>query len=129
MDNTTALHEFERYLRRRYPERSTAKHYLSDLRQFRKVCAKPWAEVTPQDVDAFMEYGQEHGWKPATLTRRAAALVVPILAVENSGALDTSGERIHPRGICACREVLRAVIRRCSPAHPAPGAVPPQPAG
>ena len=73
MDNTTALHEFERYLRRRYPERSTAKHYLSDLRQFRKVCAKPWAEVTPQDVDAFMEYGQEHGWKPATLTRRVAA--------------------------------------------------------
>src|SRR3989337_252604 len=99
MDNETALPEFERYLRRRYPERSTAKHYLSDLRQFRKVCAKPWAEVTPQDVDAFMEYGQEHGWKPATLTRRAAALVVPILAVENSGALDTSGCIVHPRGI------------------------------
>ncbi len=41
MDNETALPEFERYLRRRYPERSTAKHYLSDLRQFRKACAKP----------------------------------------------------------------------------------------
>jgi len=74
MDNETALPEFERYLRRRYPERSTAKHYLSDLRQFRKVCAKPWAEVTPQDIDAFVDYGQQQGWKPATLTRRVAAL-------------------------------------------------------
>jgi site-specific recombinase XerD len=74
MDNETALPEFERYLRRRYPERSTAKHYLSDLRQFRKVCAKPWAEVTPQDIDAFVDYGQQLGWKPTTLTRRVAAL-------------------------------------------------------
>ena len=41
MDNETALPEFERYLRRRYPERSTAKHYLSDLRQFRKVGSVP----------------------------------------------------------------------------------------
>jgi len=31
MDNDTALPEFERYLQRRYPERSTAKHYLSDI--------------------------------------------------------------------------------------------------
>jgi len=31
MDNNTALPEFERYLQRRYPERSTAKHYLSDI--------------------------------------------------------------------------------------------------
>ena len=74
MDDETALSEFERYLRRRYPERSTAKHYLSDLRQFRKVCAKPWAEVTPQDLDAFVDYGQQQGWKPATVTRRVAAL-------------------------------------------------------
>ena len=74
MDNDTALPEFERYLRRRYPERSTAKHYLSDLRQFQKVCTKPWAEVTPQDIDAFLEFGQQQPWKPATLARRVAAL-------------------------------------------------------
>lgn len=74
MDNNTALLEFERYLRRRYPERSTAKHYLSDLRQFQKVCAKLWAEVRPQDIDVFADYGQRQGWKPATLTRRVAAL-------------------------------------------------------
>lgn len=74
MDNDTALPEFERYLRRRYPERSTAKHYLSDMRQFQKVCTKLWREVTPQDIDAFVDYGQQQGWKPATLTRRVAAM-------------------------------------------------------
>jgi site-specific recombinase XerD len=74
MGNGTALQEFERYLRRRYPERSTAKHYLSDLRQFEKVCTQPWGEVTPQDIEAFVDYGQQQGWKPATLTRRVAAL-------------------------------------------------------
>ena len=41
MDNETALPEFECYLRRRYSERGTAKHYLSDLRQFRKVGSVP----------------------------------------------------------------------------------------
>jgi len=74
MDNDTAMPEFERYLQRRYPERSTAKHYLSDLRQFRKMCTKPWGEVSSADIDAFVDDGQRHGWKPATLQRRVAAL-------------------------------------------------------
>jgi site-specific recombinase XerD len=74
MDTATAVHAFERYLQRRYPGRSTAKHYLSDLRQFQKMCAKPWAEVTSADIDAFADYGQDLGWKPATLARRVAAM-------------------------------------------------------
>ena len=74
MDNATAKEQFERHLQRRYPERSTAKHYLSDLRQFEKVCSKPWSEVTTQDIDAFVDYGQGHEWKPATVRRRVAAL-------------------------------------------------------
>jgi len=74
MDNATALPEFERYLRRRYPERSTAKHYLSDLRQFQKVCSKPWGEILPEDIETFVEHGQRQGWAVATLTRRVAAL-------------------------------------------------------
>jgi hypothetical protein len=40
---------------------AATKHYLSNLRQFRKVCPKPWAEVTPQDIDAFVEYNQQQG--------------------------------------------------------------------
>jgi len=74
MDNEAALPEFERYLQRRYPGRSTAKHYLSDLRQFQKVCPKPWEAVTSADIDAFVEAGQRQGWKPATVQRRVAAL-------------------------------------------------------
>jgi site-specific recombinase XerD len=74
MDDTSVVPEFERYLQRRYPERSTAKHYLSDLRQFEKVCSKTGSEVTTQDIDAFVDYGREHQWKPATVQRRVAAL-------------------------------------------------------
>jgi hypothetical protein len=49
MDNTTLLQKFEQHLRRRYPDRSTALHYVSDVKQFQKTCAKPWAEVTRAD--------------------------------------------------------------------------------
>ena len=51
MDNATALHEFERSLRRRFPDRSTPAHYVSDVRQFQRVCPKAWAEVTRADVE------------------------------------------------------------------------------
>ena len=74
MDNTTALQEFERSLRRRFPERSTPVHYVSDVRQFQRMCPKPWAEVTRADVDAFVDAGLAQGWRPATLARRVAAL-------------------------------------------------------
>ena len=74
MDDATALSQFERYLQRRFPERSTAKHYLSDLHQFRKVCTRPWSEVASADIDAFVDQGQARGWKPATVRRRVAAL-------------------------------------------------------
>src|SRR3972149_11301075 len=72
MDNTTALQEFERSLRRRFPERSTPIHYVSDVRQFQRMCPKPWAEVTRADVDAFVDAGLAQGWRPATLARRVA---------------------------------------------------------
>ena len=70
MDNATALQQFEQYLRRRFPDRSTPMHYVSDVRQFQRMCPKPWAEVTRADVDAVLT----EGWRPATLQRRAAAL-------------------------------------------------------
>jgi site-specific recombinase XerD len=74
MDNTTALQEFERYLRRRFPDRSTPIHYASDVRQFQRACPKPWVEVTRADVDAFVDAGLAQDWRPATLARRVAAL-------------------------------------------------------
>jgi integrase/recombinase XerC len=74
MDNTTALQEFERSLRRRFPDRTTPVHYVSDVRQFQRMCPKPWPEVTRADVDAFVDAGLAQGWQPATLQRRVAAL-------------------------------------------------------
>ena len=74
MDNAIALQAFERSLRRRCPDRSTPAHYVSDVRQFQRVCPKPRAEVTRADVDAFVDAGLAQGWQPATLQRRVAAL-------------------------------------------------------
>lgn len=76
MDDTLCLAQFERHLTRRSPGRSTAKHYLSDLRQFQKLCPKAWSAITSADIDAFVDAGQQRGWKAATLQRRVAALKV-----------------------------------------------------
>jgi len=48
MDREESPDKFEAYLRRRFPERRTSKDYVSDLRQFMAVCAKPWREVKMQ---------------------------------------------------------------------------------
>ena len=47
MDNATALQAFERYLQRRYPGRSTAKHYVSDVRLFQAACPKRGTNPIP----------------------------------------------------------------------------------
>lgn len=74
MNNPTARQQFKQFLLRRFPGRSTAKHYESDVRLFQDFCPKPWAEVTTADLDAFVDQGHQRGWKPATLQRRVAAL-------------------------------------------------------
>jgi site-specific recombinase XerD len=76
MDNATALQKFEQHLRRRSPDRSTPIHYVSDVRQFQQFCPKPWIEVTRTDIDSFVDYRLNQGWKPTTLQRRVAALKV-----------------------------------------------------
>ncbi len=45
----------EPYLRWHYPGSSTIKHYLSDLRVFRRMVDKPSHEVTQLDIDRFVE--------------------------------------------------------------------------
>ena len=74
MDEESALHEFEKYLQRRFPGRRTPVDYLSDLRQFRSVCQKIWREVDMHDIDAFVDQQRAGGLKPATIRRRVAAL-------------------------------------------------------
>lgn len=74
MDEQETLTKFEKYLRRRFPERRTAIDYLSDLRQLMAVCQKAWREVNMQDIDAFVDQQRAKGLKPATVNRRVASL-------------------------------------------------------
>lgn len=71
----TAIGRFERYLHRRYGDRSTPKHYLSDLGIFvRHIGNKPPIEVKAQDIDRFVDRQVEQGLRPTTINRRLATL-------------------------------------------------------
>jgi site-specific recombinase XerD len=74
MDNESMIQQFAAYLERRFPGRSTAKHYISDLRQFAAICPEPWAAVTKADIDAFVDEQRQAGRASATVKRRVAAL-------------------------------------------------------
>jgi len=74
MDTENIMEEFEKYLQRRFPKRRTSVDYLSDLRQFRSVCQKPWREISMHDMDAFVEQQRARGLKSATVRRRVAAM-------------------------------------------------------
>jgi site-specific recombinase XerD len=70
-----ATEQFERYLRRRYSDRSTPKHYLSDLRIFAHYTGhKSPTEVKVQDIDSFVDHQVEQGLSPATINRRLSTL-------------------------------------------------------
>lgn len=66
--------QFEAYLKRRFPNRSTAKHYVSDVRIFGRHHGGPYVEVTTYDVDTFVDQQRTEGLAPATVKRRVASL-------------------------------------------------------
>ncbi len=70
-----AIKRFGRYLQRRYGDRSTPKHYLSDMRIFvRHIGSKSPTEVSVQDIDRFVDQQVSQGLKPTTINRRLATL-------------------------------------------------------
>jgi integrase/recombinase XerC len=70
-----AIKRFEGYLRRRYGDRSTPKHYLSDMRIFvQHISDKPPIEVSVKDIDHFVDQQAAQGLSPATINRRLATL-------------------------------------------------------
>jgi site-specific recombinase XerD len=79
------IEQFERYIKSRYPNSSTAKHYVHDLRQFSRLIGKPWRDVTREDVDRFVEEQLERGLAATTVNRRLAAVreIFEYLAEEN----------------------------------------------
>jgi site-specific recombinase XerD len=71
----TAITNFEKHLKRRYPDRSTAKHYISDLKLFHQfVGEKVPREITVKTIDAFIEAQQAEGLKASTINRRLSSL-------------------------------------------------------
>jgi site-specific recombinase XerD len=75
MDTKEAQELFKQYLYRRYGDRSTPKHYLSDLRIFLKqVGEKPLKEVNLRDIDGFVDQQHTEQMAATTINRRLATL-------------------------------------------------------
>lgn len=70
-----AYARFEQYLNRPFGQSSTAKHYLSDLSIFIRVVGdKTPQDVTPADIDTFLDDQIACGLSPYTINRRLACL-------------------------------------------------------
>lgn len=75
MNNIEAKNEFEGYLKRRYGDRSTSKHYMSDLRIFLEALKqKAYDQIDRRDVDGFIEQQRERGMSAATIGRRLSCV-------------------------------------------------------
>ena len=67
--------QFKAYLQRRYPGRSTTKHYMSDLAVFTRFTGDiPAKQVTVKTIDQFVQAQSEQGLKPATINRRLSSI-------------------------------------------------------
>jgi site-specific recombinase XerD len=68
--------DFVNWVRRRNPQARTWRDYSYDLRQFAAVVGdRPPGEVTHREVDRFVNSQVAHGFKPATVNRRLAAIL------------------------------------------------------
>ena len=72
--NEQWLAGFNTYLRRRYPGRTTAKHYVSDVRLFLKGDPGAVLTVTAVEIDSFLERQRAQQRAVTTINRRVAAL-------------------------------------------------------
>ena len=74
LTNEEWIAKFKRYLERRFPGRSTAVHYESDMKCFLLHYKGPLLAVGRADVDAFVDEQRRQGLAAATVKRRTAAL-------------------------------------------------------
>jgi integrase/recombinase XerD len=69
------LAKFKRYLETRYPDRSTTKHYMSDLAIFSQfIHHEPPEMITSKQLDAFVQAQRAQGLQAATINRRLSAI-------------------------------------------------------
>ena len=70
-----AIERFKHYVEQRYPDRSTSKHYMSDLVIFHQNVGDVHPKtITPRIVSEFVETQSNQGLKGATINRRLSAL-------------------------------------------------------
>lgn len=93
---------FAAYLTRRFPDRATTKHYVSDLQIFVRAQPKPLVSVTRADIDAFVDAERARGCAPATVKRRAASLTTFFAFLA-----DELGEPQRPNPVCMRRHAGR----------------------
>jgi integrase/recombinase XerD len=72
--NEEWLEAFANFLNRRFPERSTAKHYVNDIRIFMRHYSGMISAVTSTDIDAFVDQQRADGLATTSVNRRVAAL-------------------------------------------------------
>ena len=70
-----SLSNFKRFLERRYPGRSTTKHYMSDLAIFSEYMDElSLREISAKKIDVFVQWQSDQGLKAATINRRLSAI-------------------------------------------------------
>jgi integrase/recombinase XerC len=69
-----AIQAFESYLKRRYPNSSTAKSYVNDLQVFKRLVDKAPRQVSRADVARFVDDQLGRGLAATTVNRRLASL-------------------------------------------------------
>jgi site-specific recombinase XerD len=71
METSETTAKFKQYLMRSYGDRSTPKHYWSDLHVFSlHLDAKSIVEATKADIESFVDEKQKPGLAPTTINRR-----------------------------------------------------------
>lgn len=67
--------QFKSHLQCRYPDRSTTKHYMSDLAIFKRFVGdiQP-RQITIKTIDRFVQAQSEQGLQPATINRRLSTI-------------------------------------------------------
>jgi len=113
METTETTANFKQHLMRRYGDRSTPKHYLSDLHVFSlHLGAKPILEATKADIDSFVDEQRKRGLAPTTINRRLATLI-PFSSTRRDkaptmpGPIPSIGGSIGSRKATPCRETLQ----------------------
>ena len=70
-----AIDRFKQYVEQRYPDRSTSKHYMSDLAIFHQIIGDVHPQtITPKIISDFVEMQSNQGLKGSTINRRLSAL-------------------------------------------------------